>query len=125
MMLTEILTRPSKASVQRLLTLIYTDIFSIAFNIEKFKPTAICSFCYYTGRLVSELLECFEYKFSRGATLKAQVDVVACVLCELIHIRLASFLWDIGKQNNPRCDDAFCGVTSRAFLFAYMNFIEK
>ena len=24
----------------------------------------------------------------------------------LIHISLASFLWDIGKQNSPRCDAA-------------------
>ena len=43
----------------------------------------------------------------------------------LTHISLASFLWDIGKQNSPRCDAAKRGVPSGAILFAYMNFIEK
>ena len=36
----------------------------------------------------------------------------------LIHISLASFLWNIGKQNNPRSDAAFCGVPSDDILFA-------
>ena len=35
------------------------------------------------------------------------------------------FLWDIGKQNSPRCDAADCGVPSGAILFAYRNFIEN
>ena len=39
----------------------------------------------------------------------------------LSHISLASFLWDIGKENSPRCD----GVTSGAFLFAYTNFVKN
>ena len=43
----------------------------------------------------------------------------------LTHISLASFLWDIGKQNSPRCDAAECGVSSGAILFAQRNFIEK
>ena len=43
----------------------------------------------------------------------------------LTHISLGSFLWDIGKQNSPRFDAAFCGVPSVAILFAYMIFIEK
>ena len=43
----------------------------------------------------------------------------------LTHISLASFLWDIGKQDSPRCDAAKRGVPSVALLFAYMNFIEK
>ena len=43
----------------------------------------------------------------------------------LTHISLVSFLWDICKQNSPRCDAAFCGVPSGAILFAFMNFIEK
>ena len=38
---------------------------------------------------------------------------------------LASFLWDIGKQNSPRCDAAKRGVPSGDILFAYMIFIEK
>ena len=40
-------------------------------------------------------------------------------------ISLASFLWDIGKQYNPRCDAAFCGVPSGAILYAQRNFVEK
>ena len=43
----------------------------------------------------------------------------------LTHISLASFLWDMGKQNIPRCEAAKRGVPSGAILFAYMNFIEK
>ena len=39
----------------------------------------------------------------------------------LTHISLASFLWDIGKQNSPRCDAAKCGVQSGAILFAYIE----
>ena len=44
---------------------------------------------------------------------------------DLTHISLASLLWDIGKQNSPRCDAAERGVPSRAILFAWRNFIEK
>ena len=40
-------------------------------------------------------------------------------------ISLASFLWNIGKQNSPRWDAAKRGVPSGAILFPYMNFIEK
>ena len=43
----------------------------------------------------------------------------------LTHLRLASLLWDIGKQNSPRCDAAERGVPSGAILFAYRIFIEK
>ena len=43
----------------------------------------------------------------------------------LAHISLASFLWDIGKQNSPRCEAAERGLPSGAILFAFMNFIEK
>ena len=37
---------------------------------------------------------------------------------DLTHISLASLLWDIGKQNSPRCDAAERGVPSGAILFA-------
>ena len=47
------------------------------------------------------------------------------VMTSLTHISLASFVWDIGKQNSPRCDAAKCGVPSGAILFADMIFIEK
>ena len=40
-------------------------------------------------------------------------------------LSLASFLWDIGKQNSPRCDVAKGGIPSEAILFADLIFIEK
>ena len=43
----------------------------------------------------------------------------------LIHLSLASLLWDIGKQNSPACDAAERGVPSGAILFAERIFIEK
>ena len=43
----------------------------------------------------------------------------------LTHVCLASFLWDIGKQNIFKCDVAKCGVPSGTILFAFMYFIEK
>ena len=43
----------------------------------------------------------------------------------LTHLSLASLLWDIGKQDSPRCDAAERGVPSGAILFAQRNFIEK
>ena len=46
------------------------------------------------------------------------------VIVALNHISLASFLWDIDKQNSPRCDAAKRGVQSGAILLADMNFIE-
>ena len=36
----------------------------------------------------------------------------------LTHLSLASLLWDIGKQNSPRCDAAERGVPSGAILFS-------
>ena len=36
----------------------------------------------------------------------------------ITHLSLATLLWDVGKQNSPRWDAAFCGVTSGAILFA-------
>ena len=41
------------------------------------------------------------------------------------HLSLASLLWDIGKQNSPRCDAAERGVPSGAILFPQRKFIEK
>ena len=46
-------------------------------------------------------------------------------LSSLTHLSLAFLLWDIGKQNSPRCDAAECGVPSGAILFAERIFIEK
>ena len=36
----------------------------------------------------------------------------------LTYLSLVSLLWDIGKQNNPRCDAAELGIPFRAILFA-------
>ena len=36
----------------------------------------------------------------------------------LTRLSLASLLWDIGKQNSPRCDAAERGVPTGAILFA-------
>ena len=36
----------------------------------------------------------------------------------LSHISLSSFIWDISKQKNPRCDAAKRGVPSGAIQFA-------
>ena len=51
--------------------------------------------------------------------------VLVCILVEelvfmspLTHLSLASLLWDIGKQNSPRCDAAERGVPSGTILFA-------
>ena len=43
----------------------------------------------------------------------------------LTHLSLASLLWDIGKQNSPRCDAAERGVPSGAILFAERKIVEK
>ena len=43
----------------------------------------------------------------------------------LTYLSLASLLWDIGKQDSPRCEAAERGIPSGAVLFAQRNFIEK
>ena len=43
----------------------------------------------------------------------------------LTHLSLSSFLWDIGKQNSPRCDAAERGVPSGVILFAKRIFIKN
>ena len=42
----------------------------------------------------------------------------ALLFAYLTHLSLASLLWDISKQNSPRCDAAEHGVPSGAILFA-------
>ena len=44
---------------------------------------------------------------------------------KLLNSPLASFLWDVGKQNSPWCDAALCDVPSGAILFAYIIFIGQ
>ena len=57
--------------------------------------------------------------FSRRSS---SLDFLACLslprLPLLTNLSLTSLLWDIGKQNSPRCDAAELGVPSEAFLFA-------
>ena len=54
--------------------------------------------------------------------LNARLDTLPTTLT---HISLASFLWDIGKQNSPRRDAAKRSIPSGTTLFAYMIFIKK
>ena len=61
----------------------------------------------------------------RGVFRDYEKIIFSPLKLKLTHISLASFLWDIGKQNRPRCDSAFWGVPSGAILFAHKKFIEK
>ena len=57
---------------------------------------------------------------------KLQLYTVSCIsFYQLTHISLSSFLWDIGKQNSPRCDAAKRGVPSGTILFTYRNFLKN
>ena len=47
------------------------------------------------------------------------IAIIGLCLALLTHISLASFSWNIGKQNIPRCDAPNNGVPSVATLFAY------
>ena len=47
------------------------------------------------------------------------IAIIGLCLALLTHISLASFSWDIGKQNIPRCDAAKHGVPSGVTLFAF------
>ena len=47
------------------------------------------------------------------------------IFWNLTHISLASFLWDISKQNSPGCNAAKRGVPSGAILFTDINKNEK
>ena len=58
-----------------------------------------------------------------NGTSKGSVDMSQAILKQnketiLTHIRLESLLWDIGKQDSPRCDAAERGVPSGSILFA-------
>ena len=53
------------------------------------------------------------------------VKLMKITLSTHLHVSLASLFWDIGKQNRPRWDAAFCGVESGAIPFALRIFIQK
>ena len=63
--------------------------------------------------LINSIMQDSLYKFNNARFFLSHV------------INLASFLWDIGKQNSHRGDTAEHGVPSGAILFAYMIFIKK
>ena len=54
-----------------------------------------------------------------------QISMKEKFVSSLTHLTLASLLWDIGKQNSPRCDAAERDGPSGAILFAWKIFIEK
>ena len=56
------------------------------------------------------------FRTARERTSIFDLHPYLCLM--LTHLSLASLLWDIGKQNSPRCDAAECGVPSGAILFA-------
>ena len=66
----------------------------------------VCRLCVY-----AENLSCHVGNLGRTVPIFTFSD-------PLTHLSLASLLWDIGKQNSPRCDAAECGVPSGAILFA-------
>ena len=65
------------------------------------------------------------FRILRDAKENHSLMSASIVVSILTHLNMASFLWDIGKQNSPRCDAAKHSVSSRAILFAQRNFIEK
>ena len=62
---------------------------------------------------------------STSKIVLAKVRSITHVSLTHIHVSLASFLWDIGKQYSPICDAEKCGVPSEAILFAHKKFIEN
>ena len=69
----------------------------------------------------------FQYFISHHKLVKCFMITVAVIYKivsgrsatgSLIHLSLTSLLWDIGKQNSPRCDAAERGVPSGAIQFA-------
>ena len=63
--------------------------------------------------LVTFVFVCFQLKTETEMIYQTFVFSI-----RLTHLSLASLLWDIGKQNNPRCDATIRSVPSGAILFA-------
>ena len=74
----------------------------------------------YNNALLGRPLNCMQCKISL-----ANYNKLLSESHLLTHLSLASLLWDIGKQNSPRCDAAERGVPSGAILFAYREFSSK
>ena len=73
----------------------------------------------YVNKIVMDEMEPFRAFACRKFPEVSDTQNLAVMI--LTHISLASFLWDIGKQNSPRCDAAERGVPSGAVLFAYKD----
>ena len=58
------------------------------------------------------------YKITGGLKPVLQVPNLTLRFYRYLTLSLVSLLWDIGKQNSPRCDAAERGVPSGAILFA-------
>ena len=57
-------------------------------------------------------------KLTKLSLIYQQIPTFIRLLGMLTCISLASFLWDIGKQNSPRCDASFCCSIPGAILYA-------
>ena len=57
--------------------------------------------------------------------IKQTFDDARKIKVTITRISLASFLWDVGKQDSPRCDTTECVVPSGAILFAKRCFIKN
>ena len=66
---------------------------------------------FYFKRLLSCLENSEDYSILQAFIYQLYADKV------LTHLSLVSLLWNIGKQNSPRCDAAERGVPSGAILF--------
>ena len=61
-----------------------------------------------------------------SCVMKKNLSILICqqlaALCVQVEVRaIHVVLWDIGKQNSPRCDAAERGVPSGAILFAWIT----
>ena len=102
-------------------------------NISKIRKMLFFCCCFLKSLIIHDIASVFCKtcgSYTGFKTFVLVVDLTVVCLCDrsmslLTLISLVSFLWDIDKQNIPRCDAAKCGVPSGAILFAYLIFIEK
>ena len=85
-----------------------------------FCPVGFCPVGFCPSGLLSQ------WAFVRSPLEASGGSIHVSISCTCIYpYKPGVFLWDIGKQNSPGCDDAKRGVPSGAILFAYTNFIEN
>ena len=81
---------------------------------ERLPPTSLG-----INQYVSDLsYGCFGDEILSRDSFRFPGSFCKCLEQSLTRLSLASLLWDIGKQNSPRCDAAERGVPSGAILFA-------